>query len=58
MNDASFAGRVRLRLIVDTVAGFVGHPAYDTSQLRSNLDPFAFLLGGNDGGSLFGHARQ
>jgi hypothetical protein len=32
---------------------FVGHPAYGISQLRSDLDRFTFLLGGNDGEPLF-----
>jgi hypothetical protein len=34
---------------------FVGHPAYNVSQLRRDLDRFTFLLGGDDGESLFGH---
>jgi hypothetical protein len=33
---------------------FVGHPAYGTAQLRQDLDRFVFLLGGDDGESLFG----
>ena len=33
---------------------FVGHPAYDLRQLRSDLDRFIFLLGANDGEPLFG----
>jgi hypothetical protein len=33
---------------------FVGHPAYDVGQLRGDLDRFTFLLGGDDGESLFG----
>jgi hypothetical protein len=33
---------------------FVGHPAYGTAQLRQDLDRFAFLLGGDDGQTLFG----
>jgi hypothetical protein len=34
---------------------FVGHPAYGTAQLRQDLNRFIFLLGGEDGESLFGH---
>jgi len=34
---------------------FVGHPAYGIAQLRQDLDRFTFLLGGDDGESLFGH---
>ena len=33
---------------------FVGHSAYGTAQLRQDLDRFVFLLGGDDGESLFG----
>ena len=33
---------------------FVGHPAYGITQLRQDLERFAFLLGGSDGGQLFG----
>lgn len=33
---------------------FVGHPAYNTAQLRQDLHRFTFLLGGDDGESLFG----
>jgi hypothetical protein len=34
---------------------FVGHPAYNVGELRQDLDRFVFLLGGDDGESLFGH---
>jgi hypothetical protein len=33
---------------------YVGHPAYSTAQLRRDLHRFTFLLGGDDGESLFG----
>ena len=36
-----------------SLAAFVGNRAYDTRQLRSDLDRFTFLLGGNDGEPLF-----
>jgi hypothetical protein len=36
---------------------FVGHPAYNTSQLRADLDKFIFLLGGSDGEPIFGQPR-
>ena len=32
---------------------FAGNPAYNISQLRDDLNRFAFLLGGDDGESLF-----
>ena len=31
-----------------------GHPAYGLHALRTDLDRFTFLLGGNDGEFLFG----
>ena len=34
---------------------FVGHPAYNVGELRQDLDRFTFLLGADDGESLFGH---
>ncbi len=37
-----------------SLAGFIGSRAYDTRQLRNDLDRFAFLLGGSDGEALFG----
>ena len=37
-----------------SLAEFAGHPAYGTAQLRQDLDRFVFLLGGDDGESLFG----
>jgi hypothetical protein len=33
---------------------FAGNPAYNVGQLRQDLDRFTFLLGGDDGESLFG----
>ncbi len=33
---------------------FVGHPAYNLSELRQDLNRFTFLLGGDDGEALFG----
>jgi hypothetical protein len=40
-----------------SLEGFVGHPAYNTSQLRADLDRFTFLLRGSDGEPLFGPPR-
>jgi len=37
-----------------SLAEFVGHPAYGLAQLRGDLEQFVFLLGGSDGGPLFG----
>src|SRR5215470_10903609 len=31
---------------------FIGHPAYGITQLRQDLERFAFLLGGSDGEPL------
>jgi hypothetical protein len=33
---------------------FVGHPACNVGELRQDLNRFTFLLGGDDGESLFG----
>ena len=38
----------------DSLAQFVGHPAYGLAQLRDDLERFVFLLGGSDGEDLFG----
>ena len=35
---------------------FVGHPAYNIEQLRTDLQRFTFLLGHDDGEQLFEHA--
>jgi hypothetical protein len=36
-----------------SLRAYTGHPAYGLEQLRSDLDRFTFLLGGNDGEPLF-----
>ena len=41
-----------------SLAEFVGHPAYNTGELRQDLDRFTFLLGGDDGESLVGHGTK
>ena len=38
-----------------SLEAFVGHPAYNISELRHDLNRFTFPLGGDDGESLFGH---
>jgi hypothetical protein len=37
-----------------SLLAYIGHPAYGIDTLRSDLDRFAFLLGGNDGEHLLG----
>jgi hypothetical protein len=37
-----------------SLEAFAGHPAYNIGELRQDLDRFTFLLGGDDGKSLFG----
>jgi hypothetical protein len=37
-----------------SLEAFVGHPAYNLSELRQDLNRFTFLLGGDDGEALFG----
>ena len=46
------------QILAESLAAFVGHPAYGTEQLRQDLDRFAFLLGGNDGEPLFGPGQH
>ena len=41
-----------------SLEAFVGHPAYNIGELRQDLNRFTFLLGGDDGESLFGPTRQ
>ena len=38
----------------ESLAQFVGHPAYGLAQLHDDLQRFVFLLGGSDGEDLFG----
>jgi hypothetical protein len=40
--------------LTGSLTRFVGTEGYDVDQLRRDLDRFTFLLGGNDGESLFG----
>jgi hypothetical protein len=37
-----------------SLATYVGHPAYNVDDLRTDLHRFAFLLGASDGEELFG----
>ena len=41
-----------------SLAQFDGHPAYGLDELRGDLERFVFLLGGSDGGPLFGLAPE
>ena len=40
--------------LADSLAAFVGHPAYNTDTLCADLHRFVFLLGASDGEELFG----
>jgi hypothetical protein len=40
-------------LLEASLTRFVGSSGYTLNQLRSDLDRFTFLLGGNDGETLF-----
>lgn len=40
--------------LADSFATFVGHPAYNTGTLGTDLRRFVFLLGASDGEELFG----
>ena len=48
----------RNRSSTDSLASFVGHPAYNTDTLRADLHRFAFLPGASDGEELFGEPTQ
>jgi hypothetical protein len=41
-------------VLEESLAAFVGHPAYNTDALRADLRRFAFLLGASGGEELFG----
>ncbi len=41
-------------VLTDSLAAYVGHPAYTTDNLCADLHRFAFLLGACDGEELFG----
>jgi hypothetical protein len=40
--------------LAQSLATFIGHPAYNTQTLRADLHRFVFLLGVSDGEELFG----
>jgi hypothetical protein len=40
--------------LAHSLTAFVGHPAYTTDALCTDLHRFAFLLGASDGEDLFG----
>jgi len=42
------------QVLAQSLAAFVGHPAYGIEALRADLHRFAFLLGVSDGAELFG----
>ncbi len=55
LRDWTSADHLRL----DTsLTSFVGGAGYDTRQLQADLDRFTFLLGANDGETLFGHEQR
>jgi hypothetical protein len=41
-------------VLANSLAAYVGHPAYTTEVLSADLHRFAFLLGETDGEELFG----
>jgi hypothetical protein len=41
------------QILAESFAAFVGHPAYNTETLCTDLHRFAFLLGATDGEELF-----
>jgi hypothetical protein len=45
-------------VLEQSLAAFVGHPAYTSEILLADLHRFAFLLGATDGEELFGEQTQ
>ncbi|WP_158886160.1 hypothetical protein [Amycolatopsis anabasis] len=44
--------------LAESLDRFVGSRAYDLAELRTDLNRFTFLLGGNDGEGLFTHESE
>jgi hypothetical protein len=51
---ASWLSGSQKQALADSLAAFVGHPAYNTGTLCADLHRFVFLLGVSDGEELFG----
>jgi hypothetical protein len=45
-------------IIAESFGAFIGHPAYNTGTLCTDLRRFVFLLGASDGEDLFGEPTQ
>jgi hypothetical protein len=45
-------------ILADSFGAFIGHPAYNTGTLCTDLRRFVFLLGASDGEDLFGEPTQ
>jgi hypothetical protein len=44
--------------LAPSLLDYAGHLGYGLHELRTDLDRFTFLLGGDDGETLFGHPGQ
>lgn len=42
----------------ESLAAFIGHPAYNTGTLGADLHRFIFLIGASDGEGPFGEPTQ
>jgi hypothetical protein len=51
---ASWLSGSQKQALHESFATFVGHPAYNTETLCTDLRRFVFLLGASDGEELFG----
>jgi len=51
---ASWLSGSQKQILAGSFAAFVGHPAYNTDTLCTDLRRFVFLLGASDGEELFG----
>jgi hypothetical protein len=45
-------------ILAESFGAFIGHPAYNTGTLCTDLRRFVFLLGVSDGEDLFGEPTQ
>jgi len=55
---ASWLSGSQKPVLTNSLAAYVGHPAYNTDALHADLHRFAFLLGETDGQELFGEQAR
>jgi hypothetical protein len=55
---ASWLSGSQKPVLSNSLAAYLGHPAYNVDDLHADLHRFAFLLGETDGEELFGEQAQ